>query len=68
MGQPLAGHMVRVKYRVRAIAYAKCVTDKLTQHSTERKAMSNTLEKTLNWLAFVILLLIIVLLAQPILA
>lgn len=30
--------------------------------------MSNTLEKTLNWLAFVLLLLVIVLLAQPILA
>jgi hypothetical protein len=30
--------------------------------------MSNTLEKTLNWLAFMILVLVIVLLAQPILA
>lgn len=30
--------------------------------------MANTLEKTLNWLAFVVMLLVIVLLAEPILA
>jgi hypothetical protein len=32
----------------------------------EDRLMPNTLEKTLNWLAFVILLLVIVMLAEPI--